>query len=62
MTRKEKAFIQEKAARFEMWAKQEEDEARLSSDREERDEHYYQAALNRTSADTLMNLLADLEG
>lgn len=62
MTARERKYIEAQIAQFESWCKKEEAAARRSDDQEEKDEHYYQARLNDCAANTLWNLLNDLEG
>lgn len=62
MTARERKYIEAKAEQFERWSKKEIAKARQSDDHEEKDEHYYQARLHDCAANTLWNLLNDLEG
>lgn len=61
MTVRERKYIEARIAQFESWCKKEEAESRRSDDQEEKDEHHYQARLHDCAANTLWNLLNDLE-
>lgn len=61
MTVRERKYIETRIVQFERWCKNEQEEARQSDDQEEKDEHYYQARLHDCAANTLWNLLNDLE-
>ena len=61
MTVRERKYIETRIVQVERGCKKEEAEARRSDDQEEKDEHYYQARLHDCAANTLWNLLNDLE-
>ncbi len=60
LNKKEIALINSEIESYRMWAKGEEDEARLSSTQDEKDEHLLQARLNDSAASALELLLIDL--
>ena len=59
MTKKERAYIEAKARKFESWALWERKQARKFP--ADRSEHLEQARLNECCASTLFNLLLDFE-
>lgn len=61
MTKKERAYIENKAAQFRKWAKEEAEAARKASDTEEKEELYLQSRLNDASAESLEHILIELE-
>ena len=60
MTKKERAYILHLISKYEKYSKEEELSYDASGMVDE--EHYMQYRINLASADTLRNLLADLEG
>lgn len=60
MTKKEKAYVQEKIAQYKKWAAEEAAEARHAADRGEMDEHRLQERLNESAAEALELLLSEL--
>lgn len=61
MTKKERQHIEKLIAQYLEWQKQTEKEAAAETDPQEREELWLQARLNDTSANTLFNLLIDLD-
>lgn len=61
MTRKERAFIENKIDRYRKWAAEEAEKARRETDKEAKDESWLQARLNLSAADTLALLLDELD-
>ena len=61
MTKKEKAYIQERANQFFQWAKEEEMDARRSNDPIEKEYHNDQASKNYSAGNACENLIIDLE-
>uniref|UniRef100_A0AAU8B379 Uncharacterized protein n=1 Tax=Dulem virus 203 TaxID=3145680 RepID=A0AAU8B379_9VIRU len=61
MTKKQVAFINTRIVEFFRYAQEELAEAKSCDDSSERDEHYLQARLNECAANTLCNLLSDME-
>ena len=61
MTARERKYIEVQIEQFERWSKKEDAKARQSNDQEDKAEHYYQARLHNCAANTLWNLLNDLE-
>ena len=61
MTVRERKYIETRIVQFERWCKNEQAREPESEHQEEKDEHYYQARLHDCAANTLWNLLNDLE-
>jgi len=60
MTKKEIAYIKKHTARFLKWEEEERKEAHQAETTEEREDHLLQARLCECAANTLLNLLVDL--
>lgn len=61
MTKKERNLIENKIKQFRKWAEEEEREYKKAQTREEKNDHFEQMRLNDTAANTLENLLSNLE-
>lgn len=64
MTKKERSFILDLISKYEKYSQEELAASALSSSSssESEHEHYFQSRLNDCAANTLRNLLLDLEG
>ena len=61
MTKEERSLINQKIDQFRTWAKEEEEAAKIENDQAEKEEKYLQSRLSDCAANTLYNLIIDLD-